>query len=117
LYFALDARQKTELMIQRYAGLDQCYEQYCDRLIQIFEDLHKNKKVLALMREKLPRLEDRYNAVNPNHPYISYFSCLDHYPSPVKSVCAVGEGGRSGGEAASNFERMQQVTGADQRGK
>lgn len=51
-------------MIQRYGGLDQCYEQYCNRLIQIFEELHKSKKELALMREKLPRLEDRYNAVS-----------------------------------------------------
>jgi hypothetical protein len=61
-------------MVQRYGGLDQCYEQYCDRLVQIFEELHKNKKTLALMREKLPRLEDRYNAVSMNFIGVNFFN-------------------------------------------
>lgn len=59
----LDARQKTELMVQRYNAMDQFYEQYCDRLLKNFEALHKNKNDLAKLRETLPRIEDRYNTV------------------------------------------------------
>lgn len=72
----LDARQKTERMIQRYELMDQCYEKFCDHIANIFEQIHKYKKELALLREKLSPLESRYNTVSMSVATLFQFSTI-----------------------------------------
>lgn len=58
-----DVHQKGKIMSDRFDALDVYYEQYCDRLVQIFEDLNKNKKQLTSMIETNQRLEKQYDSV------------------------------------------------------
>lgn len=63
----LDARQRIEQMIQRYVSMDQAYEQYCDRLVKIFESLHQHKREMTNLRETFPRVENKYNRVGSSN--------------------------------------------------
>ncbi|KAI6175521.1 hypothetical protein M3Y97_00698300 [Aphelenchoides bicaudatus] len=58
-----DVHQKGKIMSDRFDALDVYYEQYCDRLVQIFEDLNKNKKQLTSMIETNQRLEKQYDSL------------------------------------------------------